>query len=111
MGHGQQGRGRGFFSVLADEGAFWLYLAEYRGVPRVRPFALWLRERHRKEIERTSWRAYTANVLRAIAGGEGETWWDIIHPAPVETRTGDEVARAVVERAGLNVTYEGGEAS
>lgn len=80
-------------------------------MPSARPFAFWLRARHRKEIERTSWRAYTANVLKGLAGVEGESWWDIVHPAPVETRTGDEVARAVVERAGINVTYEGGEAS
>ena len=108
MGNGQHRDGDRFFSVTADEGAFWLYQGEYRGVPRVRPFCLWLRERHRKEIERTSWRAYVAEAMRGILGGEGQSWWEIVHPRPLETRTGDEVAAYVIGRVGIELT-QGGE--
>lgn len=108
MGFGQRRDGERFFSVLGEEGAFWLYLGEYRGVPRVRPLALWLRERHRKEIERTSWRVYVAEAMRGLLGGEGQSWWDVIHPEPIDTRTGDEVALYVIERVGIEIA-QGGE--
>ena len=108
MGFGQRRDGERFFSVLGEEGAFWLYLGEYRGVPRVRPLALWLRERHRKEIERTSWRVYVAEAMRGLLGGEGQSWWDVIHPEPIDTRTGDEVAAYVFERTGIRLA-QGGE--
>ena len=34
-------------------------------------------------------------------GGEGASWWETIHPKPIEARTGDEVALSVLAKAGL----------
>lgn len=34
-------------------------------------------------------------------------WYDIVRPKPVETRTGDEIARSVISSAGLH--FEGSE--
>lgn len=69
----------------------------------MRPFVLWLKAKRQQDIERTSWRVYVAQSLQALMGGEGASWWETIHPKPMEARTGDEVALSVLSKAGLSV--------
>lgn len=61
----------------------------------------------------TVYRTYTADALRTISentarygGGSYVTarYYDLIHPKPVDTRSGDEIANDILVRAGVTIT-------
>lgn len=68
--------------------------------------------RFKQEQEEAAYRIYVTDTLRLLSentakssGGARVTkrWWDIVHrPAP-DTRTGAQIARDIIEGAGLEV--------
>lgn len=56
------------------------------------------------------WRCYAGDLLRLIALSLGCTnisrYYDIIHPAPEDDRTAEEIAAEVVQRLGLKTAED-----
>lgn len=67
-----------------------------------------------QEHRRFSLAVYITDCLQAIAentashGGKimQKRWKDVVDPAPEETRSGEEVAMDIIQRAGLKVVTE-----
>ena len=57
------------------------------------------------DIDEWICRHYVANSLRIIPESKqiSNTLYEIMHPAPVDTRTGEEITRDVCERAGITI--------
>ena len=52
---------------------------------------------------RESYRAYVTDALVAPVLGSVPRWYDSVHPRAADARTGDEIARDVMCRAGLEL--------
>ena len=68
-----------------------------------------------QQAKDTAYRVYVTDCLKLIAENTANIsrgqymesrYYDIIHPAKVDTRTGDEIVEDVIKRAGLVVKSE-----
>lgn len=68
-----------------------------------------------QQAKDTAYRVYVTDCLKLIAENTANIsrvqymesrYYDIIHPAKVDTRTGDEIVEDVIKRAGLVVKAE-----
>lgn len=69
----------------------------------------------KESSEDTAYRVYVTDCLKLIAENTANIsrgqymksrYYDIIHPAKVDTRTGDEIVEDIIKRAGLVVKPE-----
>ena len=68
-----------------------------------------------QQAKDTAYRVYVTDCLKLIAENTANIsrgqymkarYYDIIHPAKVDTRTGDEIVEDIIKRAGLVVKEE-----
>ena len=68
-----------------------------------------------QQAKDTAYRVYVTDCLKLIAENTANIsrgqymksrYYDIIHPAKADTRTGDEIVEDIIKRAGLVVTAE-----
>lgn len=59
--------------------------------------------RYQEELD---YRYYFTELIRLRAEGKtfGKSLYEMMHPAPVDNRTAEEIAASVIEGAGLEVT-------
>ena len=59
-----------------------------------------------EKAQTVAYRVHVTESLRNMPQGRhvAISYWDMIHPKPADTRTGDEIAADVIERLGLEVT-------
>ena len=69
----------------------------------------------KQQAKDTAYRVYVTDCLKLIAENTANIsrgqymklrYYDIIHPAKVDTRTGDEIVEDIIKRAGLVVKAE-----
>lgn len=69
----------------------------------------------KQQVKDTAYLVYVTDCLKMISENTAnisfgqymkERYYDIIHPAKVDTRTGDEIVEDIIKRAGLVVKAE-----
>ena len=69
----------------------------------------------KQQAKDTAYRVYVTDCLKMISENTANIsrgqymklrYYDIIHPAKVDTRTGDEIVEDIIKRAGLVVKAE-----
>lgn len=63
---------------------------------------------HNARVERQNWEIYISDAAAALVNlrskeGGFPRFWDIMHPKPEDSRTGEEIAEDIISRHGLKV--------
>lgn len=101
MDWAEQGTGCGFFRVVSDgDHPIWVYLGEYRGAPRTRPFICYCEARYARDLQERTFRVYVTEAIRLNGQNKAITakWHEIAWPGKVDERTGDEIALDLLAR-------------
>lgn len=84
----------------------WLAIGEYRGPRTATAFLRYAEARVLMRTREELFRSYLCDSVMYLAQGKHMTvrYSEAAHPAPVDDRTGDEIAADVIARLGLEVT-------
>ena len=70
----------------------------------------------KREQEEAAYRIYVTDALKLLTENTAKTgggsyaskrWWEVLHQPPPDTRTGEQIAKDIIERAGLEVRKRG----
>lgn len=85
---------------------------------RARAIISMLPEVLKQSCEQDAYKTYLAECMRMVtentakfAGGRymSISFGEMLHPKPIDTRTGDEIVADIIKGAGLTIVEEGGE--
>ena len=85
-----------------------LYIGGYGGARRFAPLCRYMGERAKEDAERDAYRHYLGECVR-LPQSSGEclslSWLEVVDRGgqPKETRSGDEIAAAVIKSTGIEV--------